>query len=374
MSKRVISVVTNDLSGDQRVHKTILSLMKTGWCPLLVGRHLKDSKALQRNYPCKRIRMIFTQGFLFYAFYNIRLFLFLFFAKAELIIANDLDTLPAVWLINKIRRIPYVFDSHEYFTEVPELIHRPRVQKIWKTIEQRILPGTKFMLTVNQEIARLFENEYKVKPRVIMNLPMLPKIENSHNEYILPEGLIDRKFIIYQGALNVGRGLEELIDAMAYLPDLCLVIAGDGDISKALILRAKDNNFSDRIIFTGRVPMEQLPSLTRMASLGVSLEKDLGLNYRFALPNKLFDYMQAGIPVLVSSLPLLSAIVSKHQNGLIAQSHDPKYLGAIIESMFSDSTQYDLWCGASRAAALDYTWESQEADLLELFERAVDSS
>ena len=113
--KRIIVSVTNDLVTDQRVSKTCSTLSEMGYDILLIGRRLKNSLPIQRNYTTKRIQLLFNKGYLFYAEYNIRLFLFLLFSKKDILFSNDLDTLPANYIIGKLQQRNLIFDSHELF-------------------------------------------------------------------------------------------------------------------------------------------------------------------------------------------------------------------------------------------------------------------
>lgn len=373
-SKRIISTVTNDLVGDQRIHKAAMSLLKAGWSPELVGRRLKGSEPVKRDYKVKRLRLLFNKGPLFYACYNLRLFCYLIVARADLFLANDLDTLPAVWMASKLRGIPYVFDSHEYFTEVPELVNRRTIQKIWKWIERRLLPGTKYMLTVNQEIAHLFEKEYNISVKVLMNVPNASGEEDQNCKGHIPESFGGKILIIYQGAVNQGRGLEEIIDAMPNLPDHVLLIIGSGDILNTLRKRVAGLDLTRRVSFTGRLPMEELPWYTQQAVIGISLEQDLGLNYRLALPNKIFDYMHAGLPVLVSDLPVMAQLVKEVCFGVVSNKFDPVSLAEKIIDMTADQERYNLWCDAALKGAVGYTWESQESVLIGICDEALGNS
>src|SRR3989338_2252762 len=151
--QKVILSVTNDLVTDQRVNRVCNSLLNLNYEVLLVGRQLKNSLPVNRKYPTKRFNLLFNKGFLFYANYNVRLFWLLLFSKSTLLWSNDLDTLPANYLVSKLKGIKLVYDSHEYFTEVPELVNRPKIQKIWLSIEQWIFPKLKNVITVSNQIA-----------------------------------------------------------------------------------------------------------------------------------------------------------------------------------------------------------------------------
>ena len=159
--QRIIVTVTNDLVTDQRVHKVCMFLHERGHDVLLVGRKRKMSPDIDvRPYLTRRMKLLFEKGALFYAAFNLRLFFFLLFSKYDLVVANDLDTLLACYRASKFRGKKLVYDSHEYFTEVPELIHRPRVQKFWEGIEKRIFPKLQIISTVNESIAGLYEKKY----------------------------------------------------------------------------------------------------------------------------------------------------------------------------------------------------------------------
>lgn len=310
--KKIIISVTNDLVSDQRVHRTASTLHESGANVLLVGRLLKGSPPLpERPYNLHRMKVPFKKGFLFYKTYNIWLFFYLLFHKSDGLLSNDLDTLPANFLISKIKSIPLVFDSHELFTEVPELVNRPFVKKIWVIIEKLFLPKIKFGFTVCNSIAEIYKNKYKIELRVVRNLPF--KFYANHNTTEFFDR--NKKIIIYQGSLNIGRGIELVIDTMKYLDDFLFLIAGEGDISKQLRDRVKQFGLEEKINFLGRIPVSELYKYTMQANLGISLEENLGLNYYYALPNKLFDYIQAGVPVLTSDFPEMSVIVKKYNIG-----------------------------------------------------------
>jgi len=334
----------------------------------LVGRKFSNSPPVNdREYGTRRFRLIFNRGFLFYKFFNIRLFLWLLFRKSGIIVANDLDTLPACWLVSKIRRLPLVYDSHEYFTEVPELIGRTFVRNFWLRIEKIIVPGIVFAYTVSEPIAEAYQNAYTVNFRVIRNLPY----RSGHpvrRPDLLPCDPV--RTIIYQGSLNPGRGLEFAILAMKYLEKLRLRIFGDGPLRKDLEKLVKENNLSNRVIFMGRVPLNELQSHTNQASLGISLEENRGKNYYFSLPNKLFDYIQARIPVLVSDLPEMRKILDEYNIGMVADSVEPASLARLIDEMMNNEEKRITWKKNLRIAAEEFCWENEEGKLMEIYREA----
>ena len=367
MQERVILAVTNDLEGDQRLYKVANSLVKAGYLPMVVGRLLPDSGQTQWPYPSKRFRMVFTRGPLFYICFNIRLFLFLLRQPADILVANDLDTLLAVFLAARIKRIRLVYDSHEYFTEVPELSHRPVTRRFWLVLENWIFPRLDRVITVNTTIAGIYHQKYKVAVEVVMNLPLAGKVNPFSVSF--PDAFPVEALMVYQGAVNVGRGLEELLSAMTLLPHVSLMIIGTGDVIDNLKLLANQLGMEDRVWFTGRVPFHILPNYTRMARFGVSLEQDIGLNYRYALPNKLFDYMHSGIPVLASDLPEIRRVVEEVNFGMLIQRFDAVSLAESIREMLADESRLRMWRKNALSRAGDFTWEHQETTLLSLYTR-----
>ncbi len=210
---RAIVAVINDLVTDQRVARTCDTLTSQGYKVELVGRRLPHSLALQaRAYHCYRMRLCFTKGPLFYLFFQIRLLLFLLFKpKAQLYYANDLDTLLPFYLIANLKGGSVIYDSHELFTEVPELLNSPFKRKIWLSLERFLVPKVDAMITVNQSIADIYEKLYQRKVFVVRNIP--PYVPNTDNPRDLRARLnlpLDKKIVILQGAgINIHRGAED---------------------------------------------------------------------------------------------------------------------------------------------------------------------
>ena len=360
--KRIIVSVTNDLVSDNRVHKVCTSLEKMGFAVLLLGRKLPNSQTLNRSYRTKRFNLLFKKGACFYAEYNFRLFLFLLSAKADVLLSNDLDSLTANYLAAKIRGKELVYDSHEYFTEVPELIERPKVQQVWEGLEKRMVPKLKHAYTVCHSIAKVYNEKYGIDFRVVRNIPHAKTINTK-----APENEV--KIILYQGAVNIGRGLKQAILAMQFIDGAKLVIAGDGDIKPQLEELVQQKNLSNKVEFTGQLPIDKLAQLTPKADLGLSIEEDLGLNYRYALPNKLFDYIQADVPVLASNLPEMKVIVQQYKIGAITTTLAPEILAANILDALNDSSKRKGWHKNLKLAAKELTWEKEEKVLQEIYSK-----
>ncbi len=371
--KRVIVSVSNDLSTDQRVNRSCGLLFEMGYEVWLVGRILPHSPPLP-SHPWKmhRMHLLFRRGALFYAEFNLRLFLYLIFHPADLLLANDLDTLLANYLIHLLRKTPLVYDSHEFFTETPEVIHRPLVGGIWLTIERSILPRLEIMITVNQSLADIFHHKYKIPVVSSRNVPELKPLEvkTDRTSLSLPD---DKNILILQGSgINIHRGAEELIASLRFLDNVLLLIIGGGDVMPQLKIMAKNLHVNDKIQFFDRMPAEELQNYTMMADIGLSIDKDICPNYHFSLPNKLFDYIHAGLPVLASPLPEIRKIVEHYQVGRIIHGHEPEILANDIQSMLDDRAALNFYRHNCLKARDKLNWENEKQILIPIYAKYLE--
>lgn len=364
-SHKIILAVTNDLVTDQRVNKIAKTLVSNNQEVILVGRLLPNSPELPKeDYKQIRMTLFFKTGTLFYAEYNIRLFLLLLFARFDVITANDLDTLPASYLISVLRRKKLVYDTHEYFTEVPELLENPFAKNVWTRLEQFIFPRLKTVSTVCQSIAEIYESKYKVPVAVIRNVPMMKlSTEKTKKD---PE-FENKRLIIYQGAVNVGRGIEMMIDTVRLLEDVVFLIIGGGDKLDELKQYVEEKQLTSKVKFTGKLHYSELYKYTLQADLGMSLEENLGLNYYYALPNKLFDYIQASTPVIASDLPEIKRIVADYNIGIIINERSPKALAHKINELFNNPELLNQLKENQAKAAIELCWENESKKVLQLY-------
>lgn len=371
MKKVTVSVI-NDLATDQRVNKVCLSLCKLGFEVLLIGRLQKESLELSpRIYKTKRMSLFFETGILFYTEYQIRLFFLLLFKKSDVLVSNDLDTLLPNFIISKLKKSHLVYDSHEYFTGVPELENNRIKRNIWKSVENFIFPKLKNVYTVNESIAKLYRDEYHVEVKVLRNVPssLIHNATISKADLNLPE---DKKIILLQGAgINIDRGAEEAVEAMQYIDNAILLIIGSGDVVEILKQKTKSTGIEGRVLFINKMPFAELLKYTHHADIGLTLDKDTNINYRNSLPNKLFDYIHSGIPVLASALPEIKNIYRQYEIGELIESHEPKHIADKINSMLRNDDKMKIWKENTKIAALNLCWEKEEQELLKVYSNFV---
>jgi glycosyltransferase involved in cell wall biosynthesis len=359
---RVAFSVINCICFDQRVQKIAEAVEKLDCDITIIGRKLGDccdSDLVQ--FRTKRFEMLFKRGFLFYKFFNIRLFFYLLFHKFDLLVANDLDTLPANCLASKQKRIPLVYDSHEYFTGVPELNNKPVRKWFWKTMEKMMFPRLEHVMTVSGSLAEQYLKEYGTMPAVIRNFSPASAdiIPYSHHELDINENHL---LLIFQGGgINIDKGGEELIDAIDITENVALLIAGSGDVLSLLKKKVNVKNLSERVRFIPKVPWRELMKYTKSADAGLSLEKDTNLNYRFSLPNKLFDYISAGIPVITGTLPEIRKVVEENNCGIVIPSITPEEISKAIIRLRDDKALLDKLRANAEIASESINWENESA-------------
>jgi glycosyltransferase involved in cell wall biosynthesis len=334
----------------------------------IIGRYLgKCCDSGLVTFKTKQFRMIFKKTFFFYMFFNIRLFIYLLFHKYNLLVSNDLDTLLPNYLVSRLKRIPLVYDSHEYFTGLPELNNRPFVKWVWRTLERIIFPRLSFIMTVSDSVAEQYESEYRIRPATIRNCS-----ESSYN--ILPLSRSElginphHLLFIMQGAgINIDRGAEELIDAVGKIDNVSLIIAGGGDVYDILVEKVRIMNLTDRVKFLPLLPWEELMRYTKSADVGLTLDKNSNLNYNFSLPNKLFDYLSAGIPVIATDLKEISDILKKFSCGITIPKPDPEDISNAMKHLRDDSSFLsELKYNASQAS-LTVNWEHESEKVKDFY-------
>jgi glycosyltransferase involved in cell wall biosynthesis len=257
----------------------------------------------------------------------------------------------------------FVYDSHEYFTEVPELEGRGLVKNIWSRIGHFGIPRARAAYTVGPRLASELTKKYDRQFGVVRNVPPL--------ENLATVSFVKRKpWIFYQGALNKGRGLEAMISAMHNIEGLKLVLAGEGDLSTSLRDLVARSNLGDKVEFLGRIEPEQLKEITREVLIGVNLLEKRSRSYYYSLANKFFDYMHAGTPSITMAFPEYIEIMKSYDVGIAIESLDPVSIQTAITHL-RDPDHWSRCSAASTHAARMYNWQNEEKVLLGIIEIAL---
>lgn len=356
---KVLVSVFNNLYTDQRVEKVCNTLSENGYEIDLIGNNWGGLPEMTRKYPFSRIEL--NSKILKFAYVEFQWKLYKeLLKKADkktILLSNDLDTLLPNYLVSKKLNIPLVFDSHEIFTEMPS-VNKRFTQKIWRALEKYTVPKLKYMITASESYADWFEKTYGIsRPVVVQNFPK--KTENPQNctEINSP------KIILYQGVINPSRGLEKMIPAMKHIDNAELWIAGDGLKKEELIILAKDLGLENKIKFLGKLLPEKLREITKKADVGLSIEENNGLSYYFSMPNKVSDYIQARIPVVVSDFPEMRKVVDVFGVGEKISNHNE--LTEKVKIVLEKGKYF--YEESLNKAASELCWEKEEPRLIELF-------
>jgi glycosyltransferase involved in cell wall biosynthesis len=372
---KVAFSVTNCICHDQRVLKMAETVSNMDCKITIIGR--KTSECCESDiipFKTRRFKMLVNKGFLFYKFFNIRLFLYLLFHKYDLLVSNDLDTLLPNFLVSKLKHLTLVYDSHEFFTGVPEIQNRPFVKWVWKTIEKSIFPQLEYVITVSETIASLYNKMYRVKPLVVRNISKNADHITPFSREELGVATDDLLLIIQGTGINIDKGAEELIDAVNSSDGVALLVVGSGDVVPQLKQQVRELNLGNKIKFIQSVPWETLLKYTKSADIGMCLEKDTNLNYRYSLPNKLFDYIAAGIPVIASDLPETGKIIRENGLGIIIENVTAEQISKILSELRGNPVKLAELRRNAVATSVNLNWEIESKKVREFYNKVLSYS
>ncbi len=291
---------------------------------------------------------------------------------AALYVAHDLPVLPAAALAARVFGVPLAYDAHELY---PEQHHFPQERKdAYTRAERDLAPLAQLITTVNLSIAREMAQRYGIpEPHVVLNAPeAAPQDLPIAGADALRRGLgipAGTRIVLFQGSLSLNRNIEGLVRAMQHVrtPDTVLVVMGPGDEKRAeLRAIAEDAGLGpERVVFAPPVPQNELLRMTASADIGVIPYPPIDLNSLYCTPNKLFEYIVAGLPILANDLPELHRFVADNGFGLVRDLSTPKAIAAAIDEMLAA----DLSAIRCRLLARqsEYVWEAQGARVVELY-------
>lgn len=356
--RKIIATVINDVITDQRMQRICTTLANNNYKICLIGRKISNKKTPDFNFETQRWKFIFKKGVLFYIEYNFRMFIFLLIAKYDIVHTVDADTLVGNVLAAKIKRKKIVYDAHEWFSEVPELQGRNSKKKIWKWVEKTFIPKTDLRITVNDSLANMFEQLYNVPFYTIRNVPSAI----STNNKVSMSPPIPESYILYQGAINEGRGIELLCEA-AKEWDLFVVIAGGGPLLNSL---SKCYENEQNITFLGEMSPKNLEKWTQFAFLGYNLLENKGLSYVHSLSNKFFDYMKFGVPSINSLFPEYQKITEEYKCGFCIP-YEKEELVKIVKFVLNNNEYYEKMKKNSQLAHDYFNWNNEGEKLVKIY-------
>ncbi|MCY0969056.1 glycosyltransferase family 4 protein [Chryseobacterium wangxinyae] len=360
--KKVLTSAFSNLYTDQRIEKVCKTLHENGYEIELIGNNWGGEEQMTRPYRFSRIKLASKTLKTAYFEFNWKLYRELRKKADEntILHANDLDALLPNYLVSKKLNIPLVFDSHEIFSEMPA-VQGKMSQKLWRYLQNKIIPNLKFMITASGSYAKWFQNKYGIDAVVIQNAPR--KIR-----FLSEIPVNDPKILLYQGALNPYRGIEKAILAMHHLENVIFKIAGDGPRKKEYQNLVLNENLQNKVEFLGKLLPEDLRKITLTADVGMSIEENAGESYEFSLPNKVLDCIQARVPLILSPLPEMISIKNQFDIGEIIENHQPENIANSVNLVLNNGRK-NYQSELERASSF-LCWENEEVKLLRVFEKA----
>ena len=297
--------------------------------------------------------------------------------------AHDLNTLPVAYLAAKRDQAKLVYDSHELYVERNKLEPSSRLWKfILRCLESFLARRANVVLTVNESLAQEMTRRYGIpQPGVVMNTPLRVKqagaLATTNSTLRNKLGISpDLEVLLYVGRITFNRGLEQLILSLKHLEDCCLVCMGGGNekYKRGLLSLAKEIGVGHRFFFFGPVPSDEVIYFAAGTDLGVAAIANSCLSYYHCSPNKLFEYMNAGLPVIASAFPELKKVVLEHEIGLTFDPSDPEDIARAARQILDDPEERERMRQNALEAASLYNWEKESLKLLQLYASIYNSS
>jgi len=380
--KRVTMAVHSDFVHDRRVRNEAEALAEAGYIvTVLCAVH---DNAMIGHKPNKLILgdVTYVLHYLKYASGKMRFvdmmrsfYKTLKQTPSDIIHAHDLDTLIPCRLASRRHHSTLIYDSHELYTESIHVGHRPFTKFIWRIIELAFIKSADAVITVCKGIADELVERYRLDktPAVVRNFSDKPIDVLSKS---VPADLISfkqyhPKLMLYQGYVQRGRGLDDAIDALATAPDWGLVICGEGPYQQKCMERALKIGVEHQIIWLGQLDLDTLYQVTRYCDLGLCMIEPISLSYYYALPNKLIEYVQAGLPVVGSDLPEIRRIMDEYAIGWVVDEH--KNLHYLLKSFETLKEDKSIAMGIT-SASHSLNWQHEKLSLLEVYKTVINET
>jgi glycosyltransferase involved in cell wall biosynthesis len=284
--------------------------------------------------------------------------------------AHDLNVLPAAWIISRLTRARLVYDSHEIHQfSISMQVRPPLWRAACRWVECACVRTADAVITVNEACAKAIARIHRVaRPIVLHNTPSLTE-RHARPRSGLRETIgagPDDPVAIYCGGLSPNRGIEQAIRAIALVPRAKLALLGYGDLQYLDSLRrlASRIGVDGRVHFVPPVGALEVSAMMREANVSLVLIQDIGLSYRFSSPNKLFESVHAGLPIVGSDLPEIRRVLHKFGCGFAVPERDPEAIARAVKDILGDPVIRARLSEGARAAAAHLNWEIEETKLV----------
>ena len=366
MKKNMLFISFDPIEFRRRVLNQIETARKADFDVVVISTSKPENINHKYSFKYSEIMLpgFISQGVIAYPYFNLFLFFKILFKKYDVIHFRGIIPIPAILFRQWFNRSKLIYDAHEYFRGHLIFEDRPIRKAIWMWFENRIISQVEKIITVCEPLAELLKKDYpKAKSvSVIHSVPniSLETLDTTNQNKI-------ENLLVFHGYFLHGRALENIIKAMSYIknPAIKLIMIGEGFLEDKLKRLADESGLNNKIKFKPFIKNEELIGFISKAALGLVVIEPDCTNRKYALPNKFFECIHAGLPVLASNIPTLQQYVDKYQVGQTVDPYDIQGIAQKIESMLFDKDQLAKWQNNCRQAALELNWE-EETKKLEL--------
>jgi len=375
---KVASIVLNNFLNDSRVLKEARSLQNRGFDVTVVALHeesLAESEQIE-NFQLERIRLT-TRGWSklkliqLVKYFEFVLRVAFRFRKFDIFHCHDLSALLVGVLIKTSinRASKVVYDSHEYQNQREGMSER--TSRMLGALEKLLIHHADEVIQVSNSIADDYAKNYGIaKPHLVFNTPLYCDVPNAdlfRNEFDIDQ---ETTIFLYQGKLAVGRGVELVIDAAPHIENdkIAFVFMGYGSLEQMV---EEASQRYPNVYYKPAVPPEKVLTYTASADFGFFFASDSCLNTRYSMPNKMFEYLMAGIGQICPDLPDMREFIDKHEVGVVLKDRSVQGIkDAMNRAIAMDREKLSARIDVTRR---DYCWETQEVVLFEIYDELVKS-
>jgi len=364
-NKKVLISFLGNINYDSRCYNLYNSLENRGYKVNFLGfdwltenfNPIKGKKTIYKL--SKKISSLF-----FYIKFFLILKIQLLVRKYDILFAEDLYTLPLCIIIGKIKRVKVIYDCRELFGFLAGLKEKPFIQKLWKLLEKIFIRFADLVIVTGDMDAEFLKSEYQLKNIIVLrNLPLFNKAKSPINFYEKLNIASNKKILIYQGVVVKGRGIDMIFNLLSLTDEYALIILGDGEHINYYKNQSTLLGISEKVYFEGKIPQDELINYTSGAFIGLSLIENVSLSYYYALPNKLFEYIMAEIPVITTNLPQMKKIIDDYNVGFTVKENDVQLLRLVIDNLKNDEQLYFNLKSNCQSASRILNWDNEFKNL-----------
>lgn len=280
--------------------------------------------------------------------------------RADIYFAEDIYTLPFAAYYARKNKGKLIYNSRELYAFLGGHAKKKHLSFLLRTIEKIFIKKCNLVLTTGELDTQFLEKMYSISNVItVRNIPAYSRPDNSidlRKELNIPE---DKVILLYQGVLLKGRGIQKVFKALQRIDNAVFLILGEGEQRAGFGKLAEELGVADKVIYYGMVPHSKLVNYSAAADAGIALIENISLSYYYALPNKLFEYIMAGVPVISSTLPQMKKIVDDYGVGITANAENEEDVYIAVRDFIADREAMKVYKENCLNAAKELNWQME---------------